>query len=139
VDLKHDHVWERGTCRTSYNLFGRPVAVACSHRFSLASSLPSSRQLAFYRHVEDPRKAAMFFESLADETSRDDRAGRDRRRLAVEAVESWEAEGFPGTWEEWRSRFCEPPSTNREDPAGRNPSDDGLGLARDELPSQADR
>jgi hypothetical protein len=139
VDLKHDHAWERGTFRTSYNLFGRPVAVACSDRFSLASSLPSSRQLAFYQHVEDPKKAAMFFESLADETPRDDRVGRDRSRLAVEAVKAWEAEGFPGTWEEWRSRFCEAPSTSREDPAGRHPSDDALGVARDELPSQADR
>jgi hypothetical protein len=99
VDPKHHHVWERGTCRTSYNIFGKPVAVACSARFSLAASLPPSTQLAFYRHVEAPKKIAPFFERLIEETSHDDRAGRDRRRLAVEAIRAWEAEGFPRTWE----------------------------------------
>jgi hypothetical protein len=109
VDPKHAHVWEEVASFNGYNLFGGPVYRVSNCRRSVSiRSISSSTQLAFYQHVEDPKKAAQFFKSLTDGTTIDDHAVHDRKWLTMKAIEAWEAEGFPGAWEEWRSVYTSP-------------------------------
>ena len=108
VEPMHDHLWERGTCQYTSNLLGMPVSVGCRPGHYPIRLLDPSTQMLVYQHFKDPLEAKKLFESLTDEKTHDDRLDEDdedRGHLTVSALQAWEAEGFPGTWEERWSRF----------------------------------
>ena len=108
VESTHDHVWERGTCRYASNLLGRPVSVGCRPGHYPIRLLDPTTQMQVYQHFKDPLEAKKLFEGLTDEKTHDDRLDdddEDRGHLVVRAIKEWAAGGFPGSWEEWWSRF----------------------------------
>lgn len=104
VEPRHDHLWERGTCRSTGNLIGMPMSVGGSPGRFPIHGLPTSVQKEVYRHFADPREAKRLFAGLTDARTRDDRLDEgdfDRGRLTVDALEAWASAGFPGTWDAW--------------------------------------
>jgi hypothetical protein len=64
--------------------------------------------LRVYQHFKDPLEAKTLFANLTDEKTHNDRLDEeddDRGHLTVDALEAWDAAGFPGTWDEWWARF----------------------------------
>lgn len=108
VEPEHAHVWERGTCLYTSNLLGLPMSVGCSPGRYPIRLLDPSTQMRVYQHFKDPLQAKALFESLTDEKTHDDRLDEDdedRGHLMVRAMNEWEAQGFPGTWDEWWAGF----------------------------------
>lgn len=108
VEPMHAHVWERGTCSYMSNLLGYSFGVGCSPgRFPIVLLSPTT-QLKVYQCFRDPLEAKALFADLTDSKTHDDRLDEDdvdRGHLTVEAIKAWEVAGFPGTWNEWWSRF----------------------------------
>jgi hypothetical protein len=107
VEPVHAHTWERGTCCYESNLLGKPLSVGCRPGHYPIRLLDSSTQMRVYQHFKDRLEAKRLFESLTDEKTYNDRLeeDEDRGHLTVRALQAWEAEGFPDTWEQWWSRF----------------------------------
>jgi hypothetical protein len=108
VEPVHAHIWERGTCERITNGLGMPVGFACSPGHYPIRLLDPTTQLRVYQHFRNPLEAKRLFESLADEKSHDDRLDElddDRGHFTVDAIQNWEAEGFPDTWVESCSRY----------------------------------
>lgn len=108
VEPVHAHVWQSSTCCYSSDLFGGARSVGCSPgRFTMMLLSPDT-QLEVYQHFKDPLEAKKLFVSLADPKISEDRLDgdfRDRGHLTVDALQQWEAAGFPGTWDEWWTQF----------------------------------
>ncbi len=104
VEPHHMHVWEDSTCTFVSNADGTPAFVGCNPgRFAIWLLSPET-QLAVYQHFKKPIDARDLFLSLADAKTYNDRLDEhdeDNGHLIVDALEEWEAGGFPGTWKEW--------------------------------------
>ena len=104
VEPHHMHVWEVSTCTFGSNADGTPAFVACNPGHFAIWQLSPETQLAVYQHVKNPIEARDLFVSLADAKTYNDRLDEhdeDKGHLIVDALEEWEAAGFPGTWKEW--------------------------------------
>jgi hypothetical protein len=70
--------------------------------------LDPATQMRVYQHFKDPLEAKKLFASLTDAQTHDDRLDEhddDRGHLTVKALAAWEAEGFPGPWDDWWRHF----------------------------------
>ena len=108
IEPRHVHVWERGTCFYTTNLLGTPTSVGCSPGHFPIMLLAPTTQMKVYQHFQDPVSAKRLFASLTDAKTHNDRLDEhdeDRGHLTVEAIEAWEAAGFPGKWDDWWDRF----------------------------------
>ncbi len=108
VEPVHSHIWEAGTCQYTRTLMGTPLSVSCSSGHYPIQLLPPSTQMRAYQHFKNPLLAKALFESLTDEKTLNDRLDEDdedRGSLTVTALIKWEAAAFPGTWEEWWTKF----------------------------------
>jgi hypothetical protein len=104
VEPKHMHVWEASTCVYETDDRGKVIAVGCNPGHYPIWLLSQETQLAVYQHFKKPTEARDLFLSLADAKTYNDRLDehdQDKGHLIVDALEEWEAAGFPGTWKEW--------------------------------------
>jgi hypothetical protein len=104
VEPSHAHVWERGTCTTLLNPFGRPMGVGCSSGHYPIRLLAPATQMRVYEHFTDLRKAKDLFVNLTDAKTHDDRLDEEvesKGDLIVRAIKEWDVAGFPDTWETW--------------------------------------
>ncbi len=106
VEPTHVHLWEQVGCERIMNLFGTRMGFACAPGRHPIQQLPADTQMRIYQHFKDPFEAKRLFEGLTDAKTRDriDEDDLDRGHLMVEALWMWDAQGFPGTWDEWRDR-----------------------------------
>ncbi len=98
---------------------GKVIAVGCNPGHYPIWLLSQETQLAVYQHFKKPTEARDLFLSLADAKTYNDRLDehdQDKGHLIVDALEEWEAAGFPGTWKEWGERGTR--STSRSTRSG---------------------
>jgi len=110
IEPSHTHIWERGTCMTLLNALSQPMGVGCQPGHYPIRLLSPSTQMNVYRHLKDRQKAKELFSNLTDAKTHDDRLDEDdqsRGHLIVRSIEEWEAAGFPGTWDDWWTRWWE--------------------------------
>ena len=87
---------------------GRVIAVGCNPGHYPIWLLSPETQLAVYQHFKKPTEARDLFLSLADAKTYNDRLDehdQDKGHLIVDALEEWEAAGFPGAWKEWWDKW----------------------------------
>jgi hypothetical protein len=103
VEPHHNHVWEASTCVFISAPDGRSSSVACNPGHYPIWLLSPDTQLTVYQHFKNPIEARDLFLSLADAKTHNDRLehDQDKGHLIVDALEEWEAAGFPGTWKKW--------------------------------------
>jgi hypothetical protein len=102
VEPHHDHVWENSTC-VFVRLADGGTLNACSPGHYPIWLLSPKTQLAVYQHFKNPTDARELFLGLADAKTYGDHLEEDSNKgeLIVDALEEWEAAGFPGTWKGW--------------------------------------
>jgi hypothetical protein len=108
IEPRHPHVWERGTCVYETDLYGFPRSVGCSPGQFPIHMLSSDTQMRVYQHFKNPLDAKILFTNLTDAKTYNDRLDEedeDKGHLIVRAMQEWDSAGYPGTWDDWWSRF----------------------------------
>ncbi|WP_406694611.1 hypothetical protein V5E97_26435 [Singulisphaera sp. Ch08] len=108
VEPEHSHIWEHGTCLYESDLYGTWRAFSCRPGHYPIFMLPTETQMRVYQHFKNPLDAKTLFANLTDAktyNNRLDQDDEDRGHLTVRAMSEWESAGFPGTWDDWWSRF----------------------------------
>ncbi len=103
VEPAHDHLWQRGTCRSRGNILGFVFEVGCSRGRPILRVTPALHR-AIYEHFDPPTAAKPLFESLTRDARRgDDPDGFLDGYRMVDELEAWSAAGFPGRWTDRRA------------------------------------
>lgn len=102
VEPRHSHIWQKGSCRYFWTLFGS--GVACG-RSAPIRHIPPEIQLKFYQGFRDPRDAKQVFLTLSERTfyeqTIDEHDYPGKGYVMADAIESWVAHDSPGTWADW--------------------------------------
>jgi hypothetical protein len=108
VEPNHTHIWERGTCTKMLNGFGQSMGFACMPGHFPIWMLSPSTQMNVYQHFNDRRKAKELYTNLTDAKTHHDRLDEQdesKGDLIVKSMTEWEAAEFPGTWDDWWTRW----------------------------------
>lgn len=108
VEPVHTHIWERSHGVYESGILGMGRSIGCRIGHCPIYKLPISTQIRVYQQFKNPLIAKSLFANLTDAKSYNDRLDKDdedRGHLTVRAMSEWEAAGFPGTWDDWWSRF----------------------------------